>query len=246
MNAPISVQLYSVRDALAADRPAALARLREIGFTQVEPFSFASDPAGLHADLQAAGLGVSSGHTSLVDADAGAALDAAAELGIPVAVEPAVRDVWTDADAVKRTAARLNEISEQAAARGIEVGYHNHWWEFEPLGDGTAYDLFVSELAPAVVLEVDTYWSTVGGQDTPALLRRLGDRVRFLHVKDGSLSEDPTEQLPVGQGKVPVADILAAAPDAARVLEFDDYAGDLFEGLTQSLEFVNRTEGERA
>ena len=246
MSAPVSVQLYSVRDALAADRPGTLARLRELGFTQVEPFGFANDPAALHADLQAAGLGVSSGHTSLVDADAGAALDAAAELGIPVAIEPAVRDVWTDADEIKRVAARLNDLAAQAAGRGLEVGYHNHWWEFEPLGDGTAYDLFVSELSPQVVLEVDTYWATVGGQDATALLRRLGGRVRFLHVKDGSLSEDPTEQLPVGQGKVPVADILAAAPDAVRVLEFDAYAGDLFEGLAEGLEFVTKTEGDRA
>ena len=157
-----------------------------------------------------------------------------------------MRDVWTDADEVKRVAARLNDLAAQAAGRGLKVGYHNHWWEFEPLGEGTAYDLFVSELAPEVVLEVDTYWATVGGQDAPELLRRLGDRVGFLHVKDGSLSEDPTEQLPVGSGKVPVADILAAAPDAVRVLEFDAYAGDLFEGLAEGLAFVTKTEGDRA
>jgi sugar phosphate isomerase/epimerase len=247
VSAPISVQLYSVRDALAADRPGTLARLREIGFTQVEPFGFASGAESLRADLEAAGLGVSSGHTSLVDADADAALDAAALLGIPVAIEPAVRDAWTDADGVKRVAERLNELAGTAASRGLKVGYHNHWWEFEQqLGDGTAYDLFVGELSPEVVLEVDTYWATVGGQDAPALLRRLGDRVGFLHVKDGSLSEDPTEQLPVGQGKVPVADILAAAPAAVRVLEFDAYAGDLFEGLAEGLEFVTTTEGDRA
>lgn len=246
MSAPLSVQLYSVRAALAEDRPATLARLREIGFTQVEPFGFANDPAGLAADLRNAGLGVSSGHTSLVDADGAAALDAAVEIGIPVAIEPAVRDVWTDADAIKRVAARLNELSAEAATRGVKVGYHNHWWEFEPLGDGTAYDLFVSELDPAVVLELDTYWATVGKQDAAELLRRLGDRVGFLHVKDGSLSENPHEQVPVGSGKVPVAGILAAAPNAVRVLEFDEYDGDLFEGLTEGIAFLQKTEGDRA
>jgi sugar phosphate isomerase/epimerase len=245
VSAPLSVQLYSVRGALAEDRPGTLARLRGLGFTQVEPFGFANDPAGLAADLRAAGLGASSGHTSLVDADGGAALDAAVEIGIPVAIEPAVRDVWTDADAIKRVAARLNELSAEAASRGIKVGYHNHWWEFEPLGDGTAYDLFVSELAPEVVLELDTYWATVGKQDAAELLRRLGGRVGFLHVKDGSLSEDPHEQVPVGSGKVPVAEILAAAPQAVRVLEFDEYDGDLFEGLAEGIAFVQQTEGNR-
>jgi sugar phosphate isomerase/epimerase len=245
MSAPISVQLYSVRDALAADLPGALARLREIGFTRVEPFAFADDPAGLRAALDGAGLTASSGHNALVAVDdAEAVFEAAATIGIPVAIEPAVRDAWTDADAVRRTAERLNTLSQQAAGFGLKVGYHNHWWEFEQLGDGTAYELFVSELAPEVVLELDTYWSTVGGQDTPALLQRLGERVGLLHVKDGTLEGSPVEtQVPVGTGGVAVAEILAAAPDAVRVLEFDQYDGDLFAGLAQGLGFVTETEG---
>jgi sugar phosphate isomerase/epimerase len=247
MTSPISVQLYSVRDALAADRPGTLARLRGIGLTAVEPYAFANDPAGLRADLDAAGLTASSGHNSLVGVDsAELVFEAAATVGIPVAIEPAVRDVWDDADAVKRLAEELNGLVSVAAASGVKVGYHNHDWEFAALGDGTAYDLFVSELSPEVVLEVDTYWATVGGQDAAALLRRLGDRVGFLHVKDGSLAGDPVAtQLPAGAGKVPVADILAAAPDAVRVLEFDQYEGDLFQGLAEALRFVTETEGGR-
>lgn len=34
---------------------------------------------------------------------------------------------------------------------------------------------------------------------------------------------------------MPVADILKAAPDAVRVVELDDYAGDPFEAVQQSL-----------
>jgi hypothetical protein len=45
---------------------------------------------------------------------------------------------------------------------------------------------------------------------------------------------------------VPVADILAAAPNAVRVLEFDEYDGDLFEGLTEGIAFLQKTEGDRA
>jgi hypothetical protein len=36
-----------------------------------------------------------------------------------------------------------------------------------------------------------------------------------------------------------VADILAAAPDALWVLEFDGYAGDIFEGLAASYAYVS-------
>ena len=34
---------------------------------------------------------------------------------------------------------------------------------------------------------------------------------------------------------MPVADILKTAPDAVRVVELDDYAGDPFEAVRQSL-----------
>jgi len=250
MTSTPSVQLYSVRDALAADLGGTIDRLRSLGFELVEPFGVgAGDPAPLAEALEAAGLRASSAHATLVNASSLEPVFAAAErIGIPTIIEPAVRDVWDDLDTVRATAVRLNEVAARAADRGLTVGYHNHWWEFED--GGAAYDAFVDALAPEVVLELDTYWSTVGGMDTPALLGRLGDRVRFLHVKDGPLTDDPRAQVPVGTGKVPVREILAAAPQARRVLEFDAYAGDLFEGLAEGLRFLadndTTTDGEGA
>ncbi len=68
----------------------------------------------------------------------------------------------------------------------MRVGYHNHWWEVERDFDGRhGLEVLADHLAPEVVLEVDTYWATVGGADVPALLGRLGDRVVALHIKDG-------------------------------------------------------------
>ena len=90
------------------------------------------------------------------------------------------------------------------------------------------------------MLELDTYWAAVGGEDVPALLGRLGDRVRLLHLKDGPISEDTSAQLPLGSGAMPVAAVLEAATAAElAVLEFDDYAGDLFEGLAAGRAFAN-------
>jgi hypothetical protein len=44
--------------------------------------------------------------------------------------------------------------------------------------------------------------------------------------------------VPAGQGRVPVADVLAAAPAALRVVEFDAYDGDLFEAIAASHAFL--------
>ena len=38
--------------------------------------------------------------------------------------------------------------------------------------------------------------------------------------------------------------MLAAAPHALRVLEFDDYDGDLFDGLARSLAYVTAQDAE--
>ncbi|PEU49453.1 xylose isomerase, partial [Priestia megaterium] len=39
-------------------------------------------------------------------------------------------------------------------------------------------------------------------------------------------------------GDVDVAGILAAAPQAIRVVEFDAYSGDVFQGITESLAWL--------
>ena len=89
-----------------------------------------------------------------------------------------------------------------------------------------------------MVLEIDIYWAAVGGADAPALLRAYGDRVRLLHMKDGTLDGDITKQQPLGRGEVDVRGVLAAAPQAIRVVEFDAFAGDIFEAIAASLAWL--------
>ena len=90
-----------------------------------------------------------------------------------------------------------------------------------------------------MVLEVDTYWVAVGGQDPVNILTKLGDRVKFIHIKDGPLTTDTKTQQPAGQGKIAVRDVIGAAKSLeVGVVEFDDYAGDIFEGIAESLAFL--------
>ena len=231
----LSVQLYSIRDALKADLPGAIARLAQIGFTSVEPYDIVGDPAGLRAALDANGLRAPSAHVRLGD-DLDRMFDAAATVGVHTVVQAvSPSELWESEDGVATVAEQLNRAAEQAAGLGLRMGYHNHQWE---LADA-ALERFAERLHPAVVLELDTYWAAVGGRDVPALLRRLGDRVRLLHLKDGPISRDNTEQLPLGEGAMPVEEIVAAAGAAELgVLEFDDYAGDVFEGLAAGFAYA--------
>ena len=235
----LSVQLYTVREALTADLPGTLARVAELGFEQVEPFGILSFD-GLADGLAAAGLAAPTAHQSFLGADPRPAFDRARELGIRTIVDPFTSpERWQDADEVRRIADELAAASDVAAEYGLRVGYHNHAHEIASVLDGqTALELLAAHLPEAVALEVDTYWVTVGGADPVALLQRLGDRVVALHVKDGPGTPDVLDQIAVGQGSLPVRDIIAARPDALRVVELDDSRGDRFQAVADSIAYL--------
>jgi sugar phosphate isomerase/epimerase len=236
-----SVQLYSIREALAADMPAALARLAGIGFERVEGFNLVGLQDRYADALPAAGLAMPSAHVTLLGADLDAVFAAAHRLGVTTVIDPWVNpDRWARREDVEGIAAELSAIAPRAEDAGLRIGYHNHWFELEHRFDGvTALEVFASALDPRVILEVDTYWVEIGGEPAPALLRRLGDRVQLLHVKDGPRVKDTSTQTAVGSGALPIAEILAAAPQAAWVVELDAYgAGDVFDALAESRRFL--------
>jgi sugar phosphate isomerase/epimerase len=236
----LSVQLYTVRRALAEDVDGTLAQLAEFGFTNVEPYQLAQFGDALKTGLARYNLSAPTAHARIVGEDQDALFDLAAQLGVGTVIDPRV-DVarWQSADGVARVADDLNEAATKAAEHGVRVGYHNHNQELESKIDGRhALEVFADQLSPDVVLEVDTYWAYAGGADVPALLRRLGDKVMALHVKDGDGSLDPKRQVAVGSGTLPVWDIVEAAPDALRVVELDDTEGDVVEAVRASREFL--------
>ncbi|MDF9278620.1 sugar phosphate isomerase/epimerase [Arthrobacter sp. EH-1B-1] len=238
---PLSVQLYTVREALEADLDGTIDRLASIGFSRVEPYNFAANTAALSAALERNGMAAPSGHAPLLDGDRDLIFEAARTLGIGTVIEPMVHpERWTTEEAVEQTAQALNEVAALGAEYGITVGYHNHWWEVETdFGGRTGLEVLAGALDPAVVLEVDTYWVAVGGQDPAELLAKLGDRVRFIHLKDGALDKDNTSQVAVGAGRMDVPSVLAAAGSVeVGVVELDDSAGDLFEALEASLHYL--------
>ncbi|TLM75020.1 sugar phosphate isomerase/epimerase [Pseudarthrobacter sp. NamB4] len=245
-----SLQLYTLRDAIAEDLPGTIRKVADIGFAQVEPYNFVATAKELGAALKESGLTAPSGHAPLLGQDQDEIFAAARELGISTVIDPFIpAELWQSAEDIRETAARLNAAAKKGARYGIRVGYHNHQWELESIIEGrTALEFFADLLDPGLVLEVDTYWVAVGGQDPVEIITKLGDRVKFIHIKDGPLTTDTKAQQPAGQGKLPVLDVIAAATSLeVGVVEFDDYAGDIFEGINESLSFLTATgEGIKA
>jgi sugar phosphate isomerase/epimerase len=241
---PPALQLYTLRDRMASDsRLAVLRSVRGFGYGAVEPYDVATDPQRLRDDLDEAGLAVCAVHAQALGADADALLDGARTVGAGTVIVPAVPPArFADAEAIQALARDLNEGAARAADLGLRFGYHNHWFELESdVGGVTGLEVLAHALDPNVVLEVDTYWAAVGGQDVPALLARLGDKVRYLHVKDGPVTRnDPMTA--VGAGRMPVAEILAAAPSAEwHVVELDHCATDMLTAVGDSLGWLARS-----
>ncbi|MGP5727148.1 sugar phosphate isomerase/epimerase family protein [Arthrobacter rhombi] len=238
-----SVQLYTVRGHLAEDLPGTLEAMAGIGFTQVEPYAFVERAAEYAEHLSRLGLAAPTAHVKLIDADLDAVFAAAKQLGISTIIDPHIDESrWTSRESVAGIARELKCIAAKASEHGLAVGYHNHAFELVNRIDGTAaLEVFAEEVGDAVVLEVDTYWAEVGGESAPALLGRLGDRVQALHVKDGPKTKNDKEQVAVGAGSMPIAEILAAAPQALRVIELDDFNGDVLQAVTDSYNFLAGT-----
>lgn len=241
------MQLYSVRDSLRKDPTATLERLAASGITEVEPFDLVAWAPRLEGPLRTTGLRARTGHATLLAApDLPAVFDAATRLGITTVIEPTVREGWQDLRGVARIADALNRCAERARPHGLTIGYHNHWWEFIRLAGSTALEQLAGMLHLPVVLELDVYWAAVGGAHVATLATALADRIQHLHLKDGPVELDPASQVPAGAGQADLAGVLAAVPDATRVLEFDAYPGDVFAALAESAAWVRGQAGHPA
>lgn len=236
-----SVQLYSVREDLTGDHRATLTRLRDLGLEVVEPYDLAGLGASLAPVLADLGLRAPSAHTALLDPQqAQDSFAAAAATGTTILIQPVSdKDRWLDEESIRGVAEDLNAAAALAREHSLRIGYHNHAFEFAAdFGGRTGLHVLAEHLDEEVGLELDIFWAASAGVDVPDLVRDLGDRVRALHVKDGELFPDG-RQLPLGAGDVEVAEILAAATASQlAVLEFDHYDGDVFDGLGQSLTWL--------
>jgi hypothetical protein len=74
----------------------------------------------------------------------------------------------------------------RAAARGIELGYHNHDWELKPVhGAKTALELiFEAAEGSPLTWQADVAWLVHGGVEPKAWLHRYRGRLTSAHVKD--------------------------------------------------------------
>jgi sugar phosphate isomerase/epimerase len=240
---PIGVQLYTLREQAATDLTGVLERLGAIGFVGVELAGFyGHSPGDVARAIERSGMQVASAHVGLAEDDEfKSALDDHRAVGCDTVVIPsAPHPGFGDLDQVRGTADLVNHANEIARERGISLGYHNHFWELNPLSDGRPALLhFFEHVAPTVVAEVDVYWVKIGGSDPAAVVAALGPRATLLHVKDGPGDDRASANVAVGDGAIDTPGVLAAAAAAKwHLVEFDRCDTDMFDAVERSYAYL--------
>jgi sugar phosphate isomerase/epimerase len=144
-----------------------------------------------------------------------ATLDHAAVMGhrylIVAWVGPKLRQTLDD---WRRLGDRLNRAGAVAARCDIQLGYHNHDFEFAPLEGRLPYDVLLEATDPRLVtLELDLYWITKAGQDPLAYFEKYPDRFSMVHIKD--MDATPARGMTdPGKGILDFKKILPAARNA--------------------------------
>lgn len=239
---PISIQLYSVRDAAAQDFPGTLRSIADIGYKGVE---FAGlhghnpkDIAKLVADL---GMKASSSHTGLPTPESvNEIVDTESALGNTRIISGFGPDDFKTVDAVKQAAEKFNIAADLLKPHGMTFGFHNHWWEFAKLDGKYIYDILLAE-APGAFSELDVYWCKFGKADPVEVVGKNKSRLPLLHIKDGMLEEGKYVHTAVGSGLLDMPAIIGAAdPNVLQwlIVELDACETDMMEAVRKSYEYL--------
>jgi sugar phosphate isomerase/epimerase len=244
---PIGVQLYTVRTLLERDFEGTLAALAAIGLREVEFAGYhGRTPEVVRDTLKRVGLIAPSAHVSIeaVRDDLPRTLDSARVTGHRYLVIAGLSEAQRTPDGYRAAADLFNRAGRLAQASGIQLAYHNHAFEFAPLGGRPAYDLLLERCDPRyVAFEMDLYWITRGGQDPLAYFARWPGRFPLVHVKDSSGPPDH-RMMDVGAGRIPWPAIFARRDRAGirhSFIEHDEPA-DPLASVRRSYEYLRGLE----
>jgi len=248
----IALQLYTLRKELAHDPERTLERIKAMGIDAVEiaPLPESLPSERLAKLLQSLKLNAVAIHCDLPFGERlRSVVDMAKEFSCGHLIWHGwPRDPAFDTlDGIKLLADRFNEAHGNARLHGLQFGLHNHWWEFEPVQGCFPYRVLLEKLNREIFLEVDTYWVRAAGLNPATVLRELGDRVHFLHLKDGStVKGEPMRAL--GQGAMDFPSIIETVSSKVKswVIELDECESDIWEAVRGSFEYLRGLGAEQS
>jgi sugar phosphate isomerase/epimerase len=255
---PFGLQLYSLRHQLEKDVPGTLAKVKAMGFDDVETAgTYGMSVADFAAALKKAGLAARSGHFDyqrLRDDAAGVVRDAKTLGASFVACAWIPHEGKFNRETALGAADVFAGAGRTARAEGLRFAYHLHGYEWEASPEGTLFDVLLAQSpADLVNFEVDVLWALAGGVDPVKLIEKLAGRVPLTHLKDmrkGTKYTAPVASLPddtnvvLGTGVIDFPAILMASEKAGVEFHFlEDEHPQSITQLPHSLTYLRSLAG---
>lgn len=190
---PVALQLYGLRD-LLQNTPERfeeiMIKVKEMGYSGVEFAGLYGISAETIKDiLDKVGLIPISAHVPFEEilSDPDRVINDYGKIGVKYIVIPFLTDEY------RPGAAKYGEFLEKTKAFGVSVKengmtllYHNHWFEFDRLPDGSfgLDNIFASVSEDLLAVEPDTCWIKAAGQDPVEYIGKYSGRCPVVHLKD--------------------------------------------------------------
>lgn len=244
----VGLQLYTVREQLAADFDGTLARVAALGFREVEFAGYHGRAAAqVKAALRRNNLVAPSAHVTTAELQRGGlerVIEDARAVGhrylvcgyVPAGERRTLDDY-------RRLAELLERAGRRTRRARIQLCYHNHDFEFEKIDGQVPYDLLLARTdARLVKAQLDLYWITKAGRSPLDYLAKHPGRFPSLHVKDmdATARRSFTE---VGRGVIDFKTVFAAAARAGvrhYFVEQDETPASPFDSVQTSLNYLKR------
>ncbi|MFN7995823.1 MAG: sugar phosphate isomerase/epimerase [Bryobacteraceae bacterium] len=252
----VGVQLYTVRGILPKKPLATLKAIEAIGYREVEVTADGLD--AIWPSLRQTSLRPVSAHLDpelfvRQQSKLPAAIEDMKKRSIEYVVCP-----WIDprdrggAEMIRKLGDTLNKAGEICRREGMRLCYHNHAFEYRPVGEGRLLDILMKSTDPKLVnLELDVMWAHVAGVDPVSILKQYGDRIPLVHLKNVAPGVKPRfdENIPgsafrdLGNGEVDIPAVLRAAAGAGvkhYFVEQDETPGDPLQALRASFDYLQK------
>ena len=247
---PIGLQLYTLRDVIKSDVKGILTSVAAMGYTEVETYGYKEGKlfdmpvAEFGSFMKSIGMKTVSGHYGIDMTTHGwdKACEDAKSLGQSYVVVPWMdKKYYSSLGELKKTCDTLNKAGKVAKKHGLQMGYHNHAFEFEKVEGKIVFDTMLDQLDPKLVTwEMDIYWVVKAGHDPVKYFEKYPGRFQLWHVKDMDKS-NPERNADVGTGTIDFKNLFTKAKQSGLkkfFIEQETYPTTPMEGAKNSINYL--------
>jgi sugar phosphate isomerase/epimerase len=212
------LQLWTVKEDMAANAKDTLQKVASFGYKQVESFEgkdgmfWGMGHKGFKKYMDELGMKIISSHcANTVDFERKAA--EAAEIGMAYLICP-YKGPQKSIDDFKKFADEFNKCGETCKKNGIRFAYHNHDYSFKAIDGQVPQTVMMNNTDKSLVdFEMDIYWVVAAGEDPKAWFAKHPGRFKLCHVKDLNKTAKGHESVQIGKGTIDFHSILKAGTD---------------------------------